>query len=1111
MSGRIPERPQFNAEETYQRKGSPFMGTSPIANLSSQAQATVAHPASLKPQSTSTQPGFGTGFRPSNPQNVRPISPSNRPTMSPQNQPGIPPMRPGPGMRPVRPGKPVIHMPNQPPHSRPQGSPRVLSPVSQNQQQYPQKQNFYPPHQGQQQQHPVSGYSAMTDPNPGYAPHQQNYSQPQQPPYNVGSPNASSTNVDSQNFSNIPQHGSKRRQYPAQAASVYSENIISSAPKPGNKKNLPKHTGEIKNITNDYNSAPFGIAGADLFVPGEYNPSIPAIPKNTTTSTGYPEITRQGSTGLQRYPSVQNYNETYPATQYGQQEAPVTNAVAPVDSMATQFGSMSFGSGNPNYQVNVLAGHPQIQELEAPPPPITLPAGIPCCPSETHLLPPIHKRSTLNAIPKTDKLLKKSKLPFGILLTPYFEQEGIPPPPTVNEIVRCRRCRSYINPYVTFIEGGRRWKCNLCELANDVPMFFDYDSIAQTTKNRWERAELLNSVVEFVAPADYMVRPPMPPVYFFIIDVSYPSIQLGLPEVIGNTILEILDKLPNDEGRTKVGFITVDSSLHFYSIRPEGSEPQMIVVADFDSVFIPSPTDLLVNLSECKEGIKSLLAKLGQMFSKSHVVGNAVGPALMAAQKILTPTGGKIILLQSSTPTIGEAALTPREETKILGTPQESDALKPQHNWYKNFAADCSRFQIAVDTIFFGHQPMDIQTIVCLSRYTGGSMFYYPTFMSTREPEVRKFKEEITKHLSARVGLEAVIRVRASRGLRLAAYYGHFFLRSLDLLALPFVTPNHSYAIDVEIEESLTGAVAYFQTALLHTACNGERRIRVSTLAIPTTENIHTIFHHADQVAIAALLAKKAVDRALVSKLQDARDAIKYKCLEIMSAFKTECTQSSSGAVTQIKVPRNLQLLPLLTLSILKHTSLRPGNTISFGNRIAAMASITVLSPEILITPCLVPRLYGLQLGADFESSILPVFPSAESLSYQGVFLLYDGHNIFLWLGRDANPELVHSLLGVDVNRSVPSGVISLPVLTSEEDGPNSPHILNKYVNQLVTALGIQTRGLWSPITYICKENGEPLLKTWMHQRLVLDRDPSLPSYQEFIGESRDKINRGSF
>lgn len=40
-------------------------------------------------------------------------------------------------------------------------------------------------------------------------------------------------------------------------------------------------------------------------------------------------------------------------------------------------------------------------------------------------------------------------------------------------IIRCRRCRTYINPYVTFTDGGRKWRCNICALLNDGnPLYF---------------------------------------------------------------------------------------------------------------------------------------------------------------------------------------------------------------------------------------------------------------------------------------------------------------------------------------------------------------------------------------------------------------------------------------------------------------------------------------------------------------------------------------------------------------------------------------------------------------------------------------------------------------
>jgi len=61
------------------------------------------------------------------------------------------------------------------------------------------------------------------------------------------------------------------------------------------------------------------------------------------------------------------------------------------------------------------------------------------------------------------------------------------------------------------------------------------------------------------------------------------------------------------------------------------------------------------------------------------------------------------------------------------------------------------------------------------------------------------------------------------------------------------------------------------QTAVLHTTCNGERRIRVLTLALPTTESLASVYASADQQAITAYFSHKAVERALGSGLEAAR------------------------------------------------------------------------------------------------------------------------------------------------------------------------------------------------------------------------------------------------
>jgi protein transport protein SEC24 len=88
-------------------------------------------------------------------------------------------------------------------------------------------------------------------------------------------------------------------------------------------------------------------------------------------------------------------------------------------------------------------------------------------------------------------------------------------------------------------------------------------------------------------------------------------------------------------------------------------------------------------------------------------------------------------------------------------------------------------------------------------RYTGGNLFYYPKFNASLVEETMQFERDLVTFLSRPVGFEAVLRIRASKGLQLSAYHGNFFLRSSDLLSLPNVSPDNSYAVQISIEERL--------------------------------------------------------------------------------------------------------------------------------------------------------------------------------------------------------------------------------------------------------------------------------------------------------------------
>ncbi|KAF9900060.1 COPII subunit [Linnemannia zychae] len=814
------------------------------------------------------------------------------------------------------------------------------------------------------------------------------------------------------------------------------------------------------------------------------------------------------------------FGQPVPAYQQGLQPLAGQPLQPNVNQLAGQMGGMNLnntGYGGaqgivPISTVSLMGTAPKIYDLDAPPPPIRLPETASITQSPFANCDPSYKRSTLNAIPATSQLLTKSRLPFGLVITPYRSvKEGDEPVPVVSDsiIARCRRCRTYINPFVKFVEGGQRWKCNMCYTLNEVPSSFDYDSQTQQPVDRWQRKELNHAVVEYIAPTEYMIRPPQPLVYMFVIDVSYPAVQCGMVATAATTILESLDRIPNDEGRTKIGIITVDSSIHFYNLKSPSGEPQMMVVSDLEEAFLPQPQDLLCNLSECRPVLEALLNRMSDMFKDTQNVGNALGPALNSAYKLVSPIGGKILCLQASLPNLEVGALKMREDPKLLGTAKESNLLQSASPFYKSLAVECSKSQVCVDMFLFGSQYSDVATLSCLPRFTGGSTFFYPAFTAAKSEDALKFAHELAEFLSQRIALEAVIRVRASKGLRMSAFYGNFFVRSTDLLSLPNVPRDQSYSIEVSFDDNLSIPVVCFQTALLHTSSSGERRIRVLTLALPVTTSLSELYASADQVAITTLLACKGVERGMNSKLDDARDALTNKVVDILGVYKTHMTASSSGATPNLQICDNLKLLPLLTLGMLKHVGLRGGSQIPSDLRSYAMHLLSTLPSQSLI-PFLHPRFYSLHdmpehCGTIGERGIempQPMNLSSERLSRSGLFMLEDGQNIFLWIGRDAVPQLCMDLFGVPDYASIRGGKTTLPVLETD---------FNQRVNLIVGKAREMRRTSYYSQLYVVKEDGDAALRLWFLSHLIEDRAEPIMSYYQYLGHLKDRVNSGSF
>lgn len=621
-------------------------------------------------------------------------------------------------------------------------------------------------------------------------------------------------------------------------------------------------------------------------------------------------------------------------------------------------------------------------------------------------------RATCSTLPNSVSGKQKTNVPLGMVLQPLAPGAEVP---TVNmgpvgSIVRCKNCRTYVNPFIQWEANGRRWTCNLCGHVQQTPDNF-YSNLDESGKrtDRFDRAELSRGAVEYIAPAEYMVRPPQPPVFMFVIDVSYTSVRFGVLDAVIAGIKEAIAsaKMPGD-GRLQVGIMTFDTSLHFYNLNPNQSTPQMFVVADLEDIFLPLPDDILVNANDSESSILNLLDQLPTMFKETTVNESCMGSAIKGAYMAMKHIGGKMLVFSACIPSIGDFALkSSRENNRLLGTDREVELLRPVSEGLKEFAVELTRSQISVELFVAPQAYTDLASIAPIANFTGGDVRYYGGFQLQQHG--LKLKSELVHVLTRYMGWEAVMRVRVSRGWKITNFFGHYYLRGTDLLVVPNCHADQTFAISVDLEDNANpDPIMCVQSALLYTNCDGERRIRVHTWAAVTSPNFTDVVNSVDVQATITLLSHIALSQSLQTTLSDGRNKLQQHCQQIVQ------TNNVSNAET-------LQFLPLYIMGMLKSPAFRSTNDLTADLRTFIWCRLATLSVSQLAS-YFYPRMFGLHdmdetCGvADAEGRVvLPTMMSltSESLTQDGIYLLEDGESILIWIGRAADANFLQNVFGM--------------------------------------------------------------------------------------------------
>lgn len=102
-------------------------------------------------------------------------------------------------------------------------------------------------------------------------------------------------------------------------------------------------------------------------------------------------------------------------------------------------------------------------------------------------------------------------------------------------------------------------------------------------------------------------------------------------------------------------------------------------------------------------------------------------------------------------------------------------------------------------------------------------MYHIPLFRASKLQSAETLERMLRRYLTRKIGFEAVMRIRCTRGLSIQAFHGSFFVRSTDLLTLPNINPDAGFGMQIAIEENLSDLQSVcFQAALLYTSSKGD-------------------------------------------------------------------------------------------------------------------------------------------------------------------------------------------------------------------------------------------------------------------------------------------------
>lgn len=382
---------------------------------------------------------------------------------------------------------------------------------------------------------------------------------------------------------------------------------------------------------------------------------------------------------------------------------------------------------------------------------------------------------------------------------------------------------------------------------------------------------------------------------------------------------------------------------------------------------------------------------------------------------------------------------------------------------------------------------------------TGGETFYYPNFIAPRDNA--KLSMEIKHTVTRETGYQALMKVRCSNGLQIAAYHGNFIQHTFGAdLEIGVIDADKAIGVTFTYDGKLDSKLdAHFQSALLYTTATGERRVRCCNVIASVSENAKDSIKFVDQDAVDSLLAKDAATKLATTSmtLRDIRLGLTEKTIDVLAGYRKHFL-SQSHPPGQLVMPEKLKEFSMYMLGLIKCRAFKGGSetTDRRVHEMRMLRSMGALEISLYLYPRMIP-VHNLQPDEGFpdpDTHHLRMPPSIRTsfsrVEPGGVYLVDNGQQCLLWMHAQTSPNLIADLFGEDKTslQSLDAYTSELPVLQTH---------LNAQVRNIIEFL----RGLRGSkgLTIQLARQGIDGAEYEFARMLVEDRNNEAQSYVDWL------------